>query len=48
MFYALQELYAGQPVLVGGKPTQVLMAARGLVWLGGFANPVPTHAVEAC
>ena len=48
MFHALQELYAGQPVIYGGKPTFVQFVRHGLVWLVGFANPVPTSAVEAC
>jgi hypothetical protein len=48
MFHALQEVYAGQPVIYGGKPTFVQFVARGLVWLAGFAEPVPLRAVESC
>lgn len=48
MNFALQELYAGQAVLVGGKPTFVQFVSRGLVWLAGFAQPLPVSAVEAC
>ncbi len=47
MFHALQEVYPGQPVLVGGRPTVVQFVSRGLVWLAGFAQPVPLHSVEA-
>jgi len=46
MNHALLELYAGQPVVCGGKPTQVLMASRGLVWLVGFLAPVRASQVE--
>ena len=48
MYFALQELYAGQPVVCGGKPTFVQYVRAGLVWLVGFAKPVPLSAVEAC
>ena len=48
MFYALQEVYAGQPVVYGGKHTFVQFVSRGLVWLQGFVEPVPVSAVEAC
>lgn len=48
MPYAQAELYAGQAVVCGGKPTFVQFATRGLVWLAGFANPVPMSAVESC
>lgn len=47
MNHALQELYAGQAVLVGGKPTFVQFVSRGLVWLAGFANPVPVSQVHS-
>lgn len=47
MNHALLELYAGQAVICGGKPTQVLMAARGLVWLVGFSSPVAIRSVES-
>ena len=47
MTYAQAELYAGQAVLVGGKPTFVQFVSRGLVWLVGFANPVPVSKIEA-
>lgn len=47
MFHALQEVYAGQPVVYGGKHTFVQFATRGLVWLAGFTEPVPVSAVEA-
>lgn len=46
MFYALQAVYPGQPVVYGGKPTFVQFVSRGLVWLVGFANPVPVGSVE--
>lgn len=46
MFYALQEVYPGQAVLVGGKPTFVQYVSRGLVWLAGFAQPVKVSQVE--
>lgn len=46
MNFALNELYAGQPVICSGKPTQVLMASRGLVWLVGFLAPVRVSQVE--
>lgn len=46
MTYALQELYAGQPVVCGGKPTFVQYAKQGLVWLVGFQNPVRASQVE--
>lgn len=48
MYFALQELYAGQPVVCGGKPTVVQYVRAGLVWLVGFTKPVPLSAVEAC
>lgn len=48
MFHALQEVYAGQAVLVGGKPTFVQFVRNGLVWLVGFADPVKVSQVEAC
>lgn len=48
MTHALQEVYAGQPVVFGGKPTFVQFVSRGLVWLVGFANPVKVSQVEAC
>ena len=48
MFHALQEVYAGQFVVCGGKPTFVQYASHGLVWLVGFANPVPVAKIEAC
>ena len=48
MFHALQEVYPGQPVVVGGKPAIVQFVSRGLVWLAGFAKPLPLHLVEAC
>lgn len=47
MNHALQEVYPGQAVLVGGKPTFVQYAARGLVWLAGFPQPVRVSQVEA-
>lgn len=47
MTYAQAELYAGQPVLVGGKPTFVQFVRAGLVWLVGFTSPVPMSAVES-
>jgi hypothetical protein len=47
MFYALQELYAGQPVRFGGKPTFIQFTSRGMVWLAGFESPVPLSKVEA-
>jgi hypothetical protein len=47
MTYAMQELYAGQAVLVGGKPTFVQFVSRGLVWLAGFTQPVKASQVEA-
>lgn len=48
MFYALNELHAGQPVICGGKPTVVALVKGGLVWLAGFANPVKASQIEAC
>lgn len=48
MNFALQELYAGQPVIYGGKPTFVQFVSKGLVWLQGFQAPVAVSAVEAC
>lgn len=47
MFYALQEVYAGQPVTYGGKQTFVQFVRDGLVWLAGFTSPVPVRSVEA-
>lgn len=47
MYFALQELYAGQPVVFGGKPTFVQYVKQGLVWLQGFASPVPVSKVES-
>lgn len=47
MFHALQEIYAGQPVVYGGKPTFVQFVSRGLVWLQGFAQPVRIGSVES-
>lgn len=47
MFHALQEVYAGQPVVYGGKPTFVQFVSKGLVWLAGFAQPVKVSQVEA-
>lgn len=46
MFYALQEVYAGQPVVYGGKHTFVQFVSKGLVWLVGFAQPVAVASVE--
>lgn len=48
MNFAQAELYAGQPVICGGKPTFVQYARAGLVWLVGFANPVAASKIEAC
>ena len=48
MTYAQAELYAGQAVLVGGKPTFVQFVRAGLVWLVGFQNPVRASQIEAC
>lgn len=48
MFYALQEVYAGQPVVYGGKHTFVQYVRNGLVWLAGFTQPVHVSAVESC
>ena len=48
MSYAQQELYAGQPVVCGGKPTFVQYVRAGLVWLAGFAQPVPLSKVQPC
>lgn len=47
MFYALQEVYAGQPVVYGGKHTFVQYVRQGLVWLVGFAEPVKVGSVES-
>lgn len=47
MTYALQELYAGQAVVYGGKPTFVQFVSRGLVWLVGFQAPVAVGSVES-
>jgi hypothetical protein len=47
MFYAQMELYAGQAVICGGKPTFVQYVRAGLVWLVGFTSPVPVRSVEA-
>lgn len=47
MFYALQEVYAGQPVVYGGKSTFVQFVSQGMVWLAGFTRPVPVRSVEA-
>lgn len=47
MNHALQELYAGQPVICGGKPSIVQFVRDGLVWLAGFASPVRVGQVEA-
>lgn len=47
MAYAQMELYAGQPVICGGKPTFVQFVSRGLVWLVGFTQPVPLRSVES-
>ncbi len=46
MNHALQAVYPGQPVICGGKPTFVQFVKAGLVWLVGFAQPVPQHLVE--
>lgn len=46
MTHAQAELYAGQPVVCGGKPTFVQFARAGLVWLVGFAHPIQATAVE--
>ena len=48
MSYAQQELYAGQPVVCGGKSTFVQYVRAGLVWLAGFAQPVPLSKVQPC
>ena len=48
MTYALQAVYPGQPVICGGKPTFVQYVRAGLVFLVGFANPVPVSKIEAC
>lgn len=47
MFYALQEVYAGQPVIYGGRPTFVQFVKDGFVWLVGFTAPVPVRSVES-
>lgn len=47
MFHALQEVYAGQPVVYGGKHTFVQFVSKGLVWLQGFAQPVSVASVES-
>ena len=47
MNFAQAELYAGQPVVCGGKPTFVQYVRAGLVFLVGFANPVPISKIEA-
>lgn len=47
MFHALQEVYAGQAVIYGGKPTFVQFVSKGLVWLQGFAQPVAVSSVES-
>lgn len=47
MFHALQEVYAGQPVVYGGKHTFVQFVSKGLVWLQGFVEPVSVASVEA-
>lgn len=46
MFYALQAVYPGQPVICGGRPTVVQLVKGGLVWLAGFAQPVSVRSVE--
>jgi hypothetical protein len=48
MTYALQAVYPGQPVVCGGKPTFVQYVRAGLVFLVGFANPMPISKIEAC
>ncbi len=47
MFHTLQEVYAGQPVVCGGKSTFVQFVRDGMVWLVGFAAPVPARSIEA-
>lgn len=47
MNHALQEVYAGQPVVYGGKHTFVQFVKEGLVWLQGFVEPVKVDRVEA-
>lgn len=47
MNFAQMELYAGQPVIYGGKPTFVQFVSRGLVWLAGFQAPVAVRSVES-
>jgi len=47
MFHALQEVYAGQPVVYGGKHTFVQYVSKGLVWLQGFQVPVAVGSVES-
>jgi hypothetical protein len=48
MNFALQAVYPGQPVICSGKPTFVQYVKAGLVFLVGFANPVPISKIEAC
>ncbi len=47
MNHALQAVYPGQPVVCGGRPTVVQLVKGGLVWLAGFASPVPERCVES-